>query len=63
MTFQAVQRLFIGPVRNESHRDELALLAAGHTISTDREDFDELVKKLSESTQVIPLRVHRFPEC
>jgi hypothetical protein len=42
--------LFIGPVRTESHRDELALLAAGHTISRDREDFDELVKKLGEST-------------
>ena len=27
-----------------------------------REDFDELVKKLSESSQVIPLRAHRFPE-
>jgi hypothetical protein len=40
------------------------LLVAGHTtISRDREDFDELVKKLSESTQVIPLRAYRFPEC
>jgi hypothetical protein len=61
-TLQAVQRLFVGPIRNESHRDEIALRAAGYTISRNREDFDELVKKRSESTQVIPLRGHRSPE-